>query len=121
VCAAQATAAAELRRAGLLPRGFGVVSSLCPLAAVLSPKKSVLHQTISAIRPETWEAVNRALLASAKQDKLESGAAVRIDSTVTAVLMHEPSDSALLWDALDRAIGFAAASPLFPPFALTLT
>src|SRR5580700_2012667 len=38
-----------------------------------SPKKSVLHQTISAIRSETWEAVNRALLASAKQDKLESG------------------------------------------------
>ena len=35
-----------------------------------SPKKSVLHRTISAIRPETWEAVNRALLASAKQDKL---------------------------------------------------
>ena len=65
-----------------------------------SPKKSVLHRTISAIRPETWEAVNRALLANAKQDKLESGAMVRIDSTVTAVLMHEPSDSALLWDAV---------------------
>ena len=27
-----------------------------------SPKKSVLHQTISAILPESWEAVNRALL-----------------------------------------------------------
>src|SRR5947208_1394209 len=27
-----------------------------------SPKRSVLHQTISAIRPETWEAVNRAVL-----------------------------------------------------------
>jgi hypothetical protein len=65
-----------------------------------SPKKSVLHQTISAIRPETWEAINRAVLASAKQDKLESGAAVRIDSTVTAALIHEPSDSALLWDAV---------------------
>ena len=65
-----------------------------------SPKKSVLHQTISAIRAETWEAVNRALLASAKQDKLENGAMVRIDSTVTAALMHEPSDSALLWDAV---------------------
>src|SRR6266568_5968315 len=26
-----------------------------------SPKKSVLHQTIGAIRPETWEAVNQAL------------------------------------------------------------
>jgi IS5 family transposase len=46
-----------------------------------------------------WEAVNRAVLASAKQDKLESGATVRIDSTVTAALMHEPSDSAPLWDA----------------------
>src|SRR6201984_745572 len=65
-----------------------------------SPKKSVLHQTICAIRPETWEAVNRALLASAQQDKLESGATVPIDSTVTAALMHEPSDSALLWDAV---------------------
>ena len=65
-----------------------------------SPKKSVLHQTISAIRAETWEAVNRAVVAGAKQDKLESGATVRIDSTVTAALMHEPSDSALLWDAV---------------------
>jgi transposase, IS5 family len=62
--------------------------------------KSVLHQTISAIRPETWEAANRAVLVSAKQDKLESGAMVRIDSTVTAALMHEPSDSALLRDAV---------------------
>src|ERR1700746_440762 len=57
-----------------------------------SPKKSVLHQTISAIRPASWEAVNRAVLASAKQDRLESGATVRLDSTVTAALMHEPSD-----------------------------
>jgi IS5 family transposase len=65
-----------------------------------SPKRSVLHRTISAIRPATWEAVNRALIASARQDKLEEGAMVRIDSTVTAALMHEPSDSALLWDAV---------------------
>src|SRR6476469_8966432 len=32
-----------------------------------SPKKSVLHQTIAAIRAETWEAINQTLLASAKQ------------------------------------------------------
>src|SRR6201988_2349191 len=43
-----------------------------------SPKKSVLHYTISAIRPATWEAVNRALLASARQDKLERGGLVRL-------------------------------------------
>ena len=82
-----------------------------------SPKKSVLHQTICAIRPETWEAVNRALLASAQQDKLESGATVRIDRTVTAALMHEPSDSALLWDAvrvMTRLLRQAAALPEAP-------
>ena len=82
-----------------------------------SPKKSVLHQTICAIRPETWEAVNRALLVSAQQDKLESGATVRIDSTVTAALMHEPSDSALLWDAvrvMTRLLRQAAALPEAP-------
>src|SRR5438105_15549904 len=56
-----------------------------------SPKKSVLHQTISAICASTWEAVNRALLVSAQQNKLESGATVRIDSTVSAALMHSPS------------------------------
>ena len=69
-----------------------------PLAG--SPKKSVLHQTIGALRAETWEAVNQALLASAKQDKLENGARVRLDSTVCQALMHAPSDSALLWDAV---------------------
>ena len=65
-----------------------------------SPKKSVLQQTISAIRVETWEAINRTLLSSARQEKLENGSVVRLDSTVTAVLMHEPSDSSLLWDAV---------------------
>src|SRR5207248_1399900 len=82
-----------------------------------SPKKSVLHQTISAIRPETWEAVNRVVLASAKRDKLESGATVRIDSTVSAALMHEPRDSALLWDAvrvMTRLLRQAAALPGAP-------
>jgi len=79
-----------------------------------SPKKSVLQQTISAIRPETWETVNRALVASAKQEKLEAGVTVRIDSTVTAALMHEPSDSALLWDAvrvMSRLLRQAAKLP----------
>ena len=83
-----------------------------------SPKKSVLHQTIGALRVETWEAVNQALLASAKADKLESGATVRIDSTVSAALMHEPSDSTLLWDAvrvMTRLLRQAVAVPGAPP------
>ena len=65
-----------------------------------SPKKSVLQKTISAIRAETWEAINRTLLASARQEKFEDGRVMRLDSTVTAALMHEPSDSSLLWDAV---------------------
>ena len=65
-----------------------------------SPKKSVLQKTISAIRAETWEAINRALLSAARQEKLEDGSIVRLDSTATAALIHEPSDSSLLWDAV---------------------
>src|SRR5579864_1275071 len=65
-----------------------------------SPHKSVLQKTVSAIRPETWEQINRALLSGARQAKLEDGAVVRLDSTVTSALMHEPSDSSLLWDAV---------------------
>ena len=65
-----------------------------------SPRKSVLQKTISAVRPETWEQINQALLSGTRQAKLEDGVVVRLDSTVTAALMHEPSDSSLLWDAV---------------------
>lgn len=66
----------------------------------MEPEKSLLHKTISAIRADTWEAVNKMLLASARQERLESGKVVRVDSTVTAALIHEPSDSSLLWDCV---------------------
>jgi IS5 family transposase len=49
-----------------------------------SPQKSVLHQTISAIRATTWEQINRTLLTSARATKLERGRVIRLDSTVTA-------------------------------------
>jgi transposase, IS5 family len=65
-----------------------------------SPKKSVLQGTISAIRADTWEEINRTLLLGARQEKLEDGSIVRLDSTVTAAPIHEPSDSSLLWDAV---------------------
>ena len=70
------------------------------LPLCLSPKRGVLHQTISAIGAGTWEEINRALLGSAKEAKLEPGKMVRFDSTVTAALMHAPTDSSLLWDAV---------------------
>ncbi len=65
-----------------------------------TPKKSVLHKTISAIQAQTWETINRTVLSSAREEKVEVGEVIRLDSTVTAALMHEPSDSSLLWDAV---------------------
>jgi transposase, IS5 family len=64
------------------------------------PKKSVLHKTISAVRAETWEQINQALLSSAREEKIERGTVIRLDSTTSAALLHEPSDSSLLWDAV---------------------
>jgi len=65
-----------------------------------TPKKSVLHKTISAIQAETWQAINQTLLQSARAEKIETGKVIRVDSTVTAALMHQPSDSSLLCDAV---------------------
>ena len=65
-----------------------------------SPKKSVLHKTISVISAASWEAINQAVVMSAGREKLDDGAMVRIDSTVTEALMHAPTDSSLLWDAV---------------------
>jgi transposase, IS5 family len=82
-----------------------------------SPRKSVLHKTISAISAVSWEAINRAVTGSARQGKLESGTTVRIDSTVTQALMHPPSDSSLLWDGVRvmvRLLKQASALPGAP-------
>jgi transposase, IS5 family len=82
-----------------------------------SPRKSVLHKTISAISAASWEAINRAAVCSARQDKLESGTMIRIDSTVTQALMHAPTDSSLLWDAVRvmvRMLKQASALPGAP-------
>lgn len=83
------------------------------LALSWAPKKSVLHATISAIRAETWEAINRAVIDSARQEKVEPGDIIRGDSTVTAALMHEPSDSSLLWDASRVMVRLLEAAQAF--------
>jgi IS5 family transposase len=83
-----------------------------------SPKKSVLHKTISALGAASWEAINRAVVSSARQEKLEDGTMIRIDSTVTQALMHAPTDSSLLWDAVRvmvRLLKQATTLPGAPP------
>jgi IS5 family transposase len=75
-----------------------------------NPKKSVLHRTIGRLRAETFEAINRTLLASAAKAKLEDGKLVRIDSTVTAAAIHPPSDSSLLHDAVRVTVRLSKAA-----------
>jgi IS5 family transposase len=73
-----------------------------------SPHKSVLHgddqrdprRDLPGFGQVAGEQINHTLLASARATKLERGRVVRLDRTVTAALMHEPSDSSLLWDAV---------------------
>ena len=66
----------------------------------LFPRKSVLQKTISCIQPATWERINQRLLADAKEEKVELGKKLRIDSTVTETTIHAPTDSSLLWDSV---------------------
>ncbi len=65
-----------------------------------APSKSTLQGLISAIRSSTWEAVDRCLLASAREKGIESGEVIRIDATGTDTAILEPSDSGLLYDGV---------------------
>jgi transposase, IS5 family len=64
------------------------------------PQKSALQCNIGAIRAETWEALNKALLKDACARKLESGRWMRTDTTVIESNIHHPLDSLLLWDGV---------------------
>jgi IS5 family transposase len=65
-----------------------------------TPKRSTLQSNISALRPETWESINRALVLYAKTQKVEDGSWMRTDATVVASNIHHPLDSSLLWDGV---------------------
>jgi len=63
-------------------------------------KKSALCENVKAISPETWEHINKTLLEDAQNTGIEKGRKVRIDCTVVACDIHNPTDSDLLWDSV---------------------
>jgi IS5 family transposase len=63
-------------------------------------KKSALCKNIKAISPETWECINRILVAYGQDSKIENGRQSRMDCTVVSSNIHDPSDSSLLWDSV---------------------
>ena len=65
-----------------------------------APARSTLAAAIKKIRPETLEAIHRILVRDAAQRKIETGQRTRVDCTVVQTLMHEPTDSQLLWDCV---------------------
>lgn len=74
------------------------------------PTKSALHANLKMLKPATLEAVNRILIGTAQQAKVEMGRTVRTDCTVVESNIHDPKDSELLWDCvrvLTRLLGQA--------------
>jgi transposase, IS5 family len=63
-------------------------------------QKSALCRNIKAITAETWEAINRILVAHGLNEGIEKGKQTRIDCTVVSSNIHDPADSSLLWDAV---------------------
>jgi IS5 family transposase len=107
--------AEQALRAAIVKQMFGVsyeelaflledstqIRSFCRISASgLTPKKSALHSNIGAIRAETWEIVNKAILAQARDKKVETGRWMRTDATVVESNIHPPLDSSLLWDCV---------------------
>ena len=116
--AAQAIPAAELPGTDLSDSASFRAFARLPLH--WCPKKSVLQETISAISARIWERINRCLLASASETKVETGTLLRLDSTVTETMIHEPSDSWLLCDAMRimvRLLDAAGDLPQAPAIA----
>jgi len=64
------------------------------------PSNSRLKMNLKRVRAETLEKINRVLVQDAKEQDVEKGRKVRFDCTVTDTLIHEPSDSSLLWDCV---------------------
>jgi IS5 family transposase len=75
-------------------RGF------CRIGMGDSLSKTTLQKNIKCIRPETWELVNRHLVAHARDAGIERGKKTRTDCTVVETNIHEPTDSSLLWDSV---------------------
>lgn len=64
------------------------------------PSFRTLQDNVKRIRPETWEEIHRSLVGFARDEGIERGDKIRGDTTVVDANIHEPTDSALLWDCV---------------------
>lgn len=64
---------------------------------MMSP--SFLCRCFNAVRPETWDSVNRALAGYALAQERIGGDKLRLDTTAYETDIHYPTDASLLWDS----------------------
>lgn len=64
------------------------------------PQKSALQANISAIREESWERINDAIVRYGIKLGIDSPEKVRIDTTNTQTDIHHPTDASLLYDGV---------------------
>ena len=72
-------------RIGIADKGFG---------------KSALNANIKRLSPHTWECISQDLLGHAEDENIEKGRKARIDCTVVESNIHDPLDSAQLFDSV---------------------
>jgi IS5 family transposase len=78
------------------------------------PEASTLQDNIKKIKPETFEAVNRAILAYAEEKGVETSEKVRIDTLAVETNIHYPTDARLVFDCvkvITRLLGKANKLP----------
>lgn len=64
------------------------------------PHFTSLQKVLKSIGAATWDKINDVLVQYAKARKLESGRALRTDTTVVEANIHYPTDARLLWDSI---------------------
>jgi len=62
------------------------------------PSYSMLGRSLKAVRPVTWEKVNKTLTLYALENKRIDPSQLRVDTTVVESTIHYPTDCSLLWD-----------------------
>jgi len=78
------------------------------------PSKGTLQRNLTAIKPQTLEAIFVAIGAKTKEAGVEDGSVVRVDSTVVETLIHHPTDNTLLSDSvrvMDRLLAKGTTMP----------
>lgn len=63
------------------------------------PSYGTIDRAVKILQPQTWQAINRALMDTAAEAGHIDSSRLRVDTTVVEANIHFPTDSSLLWDA----------------------